>query len=252
MVHVLILLPPSETKADGGDGPPLDLDALSFPELRATRDGLVSDLATLSRDEPRALTALDLSPRQASELTRNVDLRTAPTRAAIDRYTGVLYDALDAGSLRGTARARALDRLAVGSALFGVVRAGDAIPAYRLSAGSRLPGLGTLAALWRPRLQPVLVAIARTQLVVDLRSGAYRALAPIPGAITVDVLSQRADGSRSVVSHANKATKGRVARLLASTSGEPSRVADVTRVLRRGGLLVERAGDDRLDVILDA
>ena len=37
-------------------------------------------------------------------------------------------------------RARADRRLAVGSALFGLVRGDDAIPAYRLSAGSALLG----------------------------------------------------------------------------------------------------------------
>ncbi|MGH3566120.1 MAG: hypothetical protein ACRDRH_08830 [Pseudonocardia sp.] len=30
---MLVLLPPSETKRVGGDGPPLDLDALSHTEL---------------------------------------------------------------------------------------------------------------------------------------------------------------------------------------------------------------------------
>ena len=34
---VLVLLPPSETKAPGGDGSPLRLDTLSHPELTPTR-----------------------------------------------------------------------------------------------------------------------------------------------------------------------------------------------------------------------
>ena len=51
-------------------------------------------------------------------------------------------------------------------------------------------------------------------LVVDLRSGSYAALAPVPGAVTVQVLSERPDGTRTVVSHFNKAHKGRLARLL--------------------------------------
>lgn len=32
-----LLIPPSETKLDGGDGPSLDLDRLGFPELNDTR-----------------------------------------------------------------------------------------------------------------------------------------------------------------------------------------------------------------------
>jgi cytoplasmic iron level regulating protein YaaA (DUF328/UPF0246 family) len=39
---------------------------------------------------------LDLGPAQRDEITRNAELRTAPTSPAIDLYTGVLYDALDA------------------------------------------------------------------------------------------------------------------------------------------------------------
>ncbi len=108
-----------------------------------------------------------------------------PTRPALERYTGVLYDALDVGSLTRAQRARAGRRLAVGSALFGLVRAEDRIPAYRLSAGSSLPGLPTLRALpWKPALSPVRGA---GELVVDLRSGSYASLAPVPGAVTLEV-----------------------------------------------------------------
>ena len=34
---MLLLLPPSETKRDGGDGPPLELEDLSFSSLREAR-----------------------------------------------------------------------------------------------------------------------------------------------------------------------------------------------------------------------
>ena len=97
------------------------------------------------------------------------------------------------------------------------------IPAYRLSAGSALPGRAGLRTLWRPVLSPVLSAGDR--LVVDLRSGAYAALAPVRGAVTVRVLSERPDGSRAVVSHLNKAHKGRLARLLATTTASSSTCA---------------------------
>ena len=95
----------------------------------------------------------------------------------------MLYDALDIQSLRGTAQSRAHARLAVGSALFGLVRADDPIPAYRLSASSKLPGQPTLAARWRPVLEPVLAEIAVEELVVDLRSGSYAGLGRLPGAV---------------------------------------------------------------------
>jgi uncharacterized protein len=244
---VLVLLPPSETKHAGGDGPPLAAAALSFPELDPLRKELVDELVELAGDVPASRAALGLSPRQDDEVSRNATLWSAPTLPALRRYTGVLYDALDAGSLRGAAAARAGARL-----MFGLLRATDPVPAYRLSAGSALPGRPTLAARWRPLLDPVLAELVATQTVVDLRSGSYAALGRVPGAITVNVLSERPDGSRSVVSHFNKAHKGRLARALAVTRAEPSDAAGVAAVARRAGMRVERSGATHLDVIVPA
>ncbi|MCA0145662.1 peroxide stress protein YaaA [Blastococcus sp. LR1] len=247
---MLILLPPSETKAPGGDGAPLDLGALTAPELTPVRTEITEALGELAADVPASRAALGLSPKQDDEIARNAELWTSPTRPALERYTGVLYDALDVGSLNRAQRARADRRLAVGSALFGLVSASDLIPAYRLSAGSTLPGLPTLRALWKPALSPVLAAV--DQLVVDLRSGSYAALAPVPGAVTVDVLSERPDGKRLVVSHFNKAHKGRLARLLATTTAEPTDVVRLRALLRRAGLHVEHDGGTALTLVVPA
>jgi uncharacterized protein len=247
---VLVLLPPSETKAAGGEGAPLDLAALTAPELTGVRTEIAESLVKLADDVPAARAALGLSPKQDAEIARNAELWTSPTRPAIERYTGVLYDALDVRTMTGAQRARAGRRLAVGSALFGLVRAEDPIPAYRLSAGSALPGLPTLRAMWKPALSPVLGAV--DELVVDLRSGSYAALAPVPGAVTIEVLSERPDGSRSVVSHFNKAHKGRVARLLALSSAEPADVVRLRSLLRRAGLHVEHDGGTALSLVVPA
>jgi hypothetical protein len=249
---VLVLLPPSETKRGGGDGPPLALAALSFRDLDPLREELLDELVDLARDAPATRAALGLSPRQDDEVARNAALRTSPTLPALHRYTGVLYDALDAGSLRGAAAARARERLLVGSALFGLLRASDPVPAYRLSAGAALPGRATLASRWRPLLDPVLAALAAGEPVVDLRSGSYAALGRVPGAVTVSVLAQRSDGGRTVVSHFNKAHKGRLARALATTRAEPADAAGVAAVARRAGLRVERTGAAHLDVVVAA
>ena len=248
---VIVLLPPSETKRDGGDGGPLRLDALSFPELGPLRSVLVDDLVDLSSDKPASRKALGISASLDSEIDRNAILRTAPTMRAINRYTGVLYDALDIESLSGATAQRARGRLAVGSALFGLLRADDPVPAYRLSAGSKLPGRPTLAARWRPLLDPVLADLASDELVVDLRSGSYAALGRLPDAVEVDVLSEHADGRRTVVTHFNKAHKGRLARVLAGSRSEPTDAAGVAAVARRAGLRVERRGNE-LTVVIPA
>jgi cytoplasmic iron level regulating protein YaaA (DUF328/UPF0246 family) len=241
---VLVLLPPSEGKAAGGDGPPLDLDALSFPALTTTRRGLVSALQRLARRQPgRLRAALDLSPRQRAEIAHDAALSTAATLPVMQLYTGVVYEALGYASLRGAARRRANDSLVVASALFGLVRPADRLPPYRLSGSTVLPGLGGLAPVWRPVLEPVL---ADAELVVDLRSGSYAALARVPDAVVVRVLREQG-GRRTVVSHDNKYTKGRLARTLCEAGARHAR--DVAEAGRSVADVVEVDGN-RVDLVL--
>lgn len=245
---MLVLLPPSETKVTGGDGRPLDTGRLSFPELNPTRERLLDAVASLASDVPASLRALGLSQRQEHEIARNAALYESPTLPALSRYTGVLYDALDPGSLSRTERARAGHRLAVASALFGLVRADDPIPAYRLSAGSRVPAAGSLRTLWRDALQPLLTGLA--ELVVDLRSGPYAALAPLPDAVTVRVVTENSGGTRSTVSHHNKAYKGHLARALVGARREPNDPEDLVITARAAGIGVERTGPRSLDLVI--
>ncbi len=246
-----MLLPPSETKRTGGDGPPVRLDILSSPKLTPLRQSLIDELVDLAADPPACRKALGISANQDVEIERNAALWQAPTMPAIERYTGVLYDALDIASLRGAAATRARARLAVGSALFGLLRADDPVPAYRLSASSKLPGQPGLATRWRPLLEPVLADLAAQELIVDLRSGSYAGLGRIPDAVRVQVLAEHADGHRTVVSHFNKAHKGHLARALAGSRAEPSDAAAVAAVARRAGMNVERDGAE-LTVVVPA
>jgi uncharacterized protein len=246
---VIVLLPPSETKRIGGDGSPLRLEHLSNPGLTALRSELIDELVELAADPAASRAALGVSPSQDAEIERNAALLTAPALPAIRRYTGVLYDALDIDSLKGAEAARARARLSIGSALFGLLRADDDIPAYRLSAGSKLPGKPSLAARWRPLLEPVLAELAAENLIVDLRSGSYVGLGRTPTAVHVDVLAEHPDGRRTVVTHFNKAHKGRLARVLATTRAEPDDAAAVAKAARRAGMRVERKGNELTIVV---
>jgi hypothetical protein len=243
---VLVLLPPSETKAEGGTGSPLDLDRLSFPDLNPVRGKLADALVDLAADVPGCRAALDLSERQDAEVARNAALFTSPTMPALHRYTGVLYDALGVSTLSRVELRRAGRRLAVASALFGVVRGTDPIPAYRCSGDSVLPGAGPLRELWRPALEPVLGEL--DELVVDLRSATYAQLARLPRAVTVRVVTERS-GRRLAVSHHNKAYKGALARALALAPREPTGMAGVLRIAAAEGLVVARTGPRSLDLV---
>ncbi|GAA3690134.1 peroxide stress protein YaaA [Gordonia hankookensis] len=246
---MLVILPPSETKSDGGRGAPLELDTLSFPELNPIRKRIAEAIVDLASDLDASREALGLGRTQLGEIDRNADLWLAPTRPAIERYTGVLYDALDHRSLTRAGRSKAADRLAVGSALFGVVRASDMIPAYRLSGGSKLPGLPTLASVWKPDLSDSLETI--DDFVVDLRSGIYQQLGPIRGAVTATVVTEAADGSRKVVSHFNKHYKGLMARELVRTRRNVRDVNALAAVLADAGQRAEITSDDAIVVVTD-
>ena len=130
---MLILLPPSETKAPGGER---DTMSVSFPALDSVRASLFDDLSAMDVDEMMGLLKIPKTKRE--EAVENQSLRTGPVMPAIYRYTGVLYDALDPETLPDDA----IRRLVVGSALFGVVRADDMIPRYRVSASSKVPRMG--------------------------------------------------------------------------------------------------------------
>ncbi len=246
---MLILLPPSEgkTRPEGGD--PLDLSTLSSPGLTRVREQLLSALVRLSATR-RGAEILGLGPTQADLLEQNTRLREEPAGRADAVYTGVLFGELGLDSLDATARRRADERIAIASALFGLVRPGDRIPAYKLSGGTTLPRLGTVASRWKPVVPRAIADLADGGLVLDLRSGTYVQLGQAPTGVstaTMRVLHE-ANGKRTVVSHFNKATKGRIARALLESGDEPTTPDELVDSVRALGWTVE-PHDDRLDVI---
>lgn len=245
---MLVLLPPSEGKAAGGFGEPLDPQALSLPGLAPARAAVLEELVGLcAGDEVKAREVLGLSEGLRGEVAKNAGLLSAPARPAGEVYTGVLYDALGLADLPAGARARAERSLLVFSGLWGAVRIGDRIPSYRCSMGVKLPALGPLGAYWREPMAEVLPQAAGEGLVLDLRSAAYAAAWKPKGEVagrtaTVRVLhAQVVDGveKRSVVSHFNKATKGRLVRDLLLAGAAPGSPAELVAVLRELGYAVE-------------
>jgi cytoplasmic iron level regulating protein YaaA (DUF328/UPF0246 family) len=252
---VLVLLPPSEGKTAPVRGRPIDLSALSSPMLTEHRRLVLDELSALCRDAPeRAREVLGLGTGQADAVTRNAGLRDAPATRADRVYTGVLYAAMGLDGLDPGARRRAGRWLATTSSVFGLVRPSDRIPAYRLSGDVRLPRVGPVAAHWRRALEPAVTAAAGDGVVLDLRSTAYQAFwRPGPGlarrTAVVRVLHQLG-GSRTVASHFNKATKGRLVRSLLESTAAPRTVGGLVSTLRELGWQVERDGA-RIDVVVD-
>ncbi|SKC64006.1 YaaA family protein [Okibacterium fritillariae] len=211
---MLVILPPSETKRDGGTGRSSYLEDLRFPALTPYRQSLIEQLADLAGDPEASMKALKISARQIGEIERNRGLHEAPVMPAIDRYTGVLFDALGAPTLTADERAFAHAHVAVHSALFGPVGALDPIPAYRLSHSSRLPE-GGLRQQWGRGIRHELAQVPG--LVLDLRSEGYSELGPLelsPERLYVRVMARGANGETRALNHFNKKTKGAFTRAL--------------------------------------
>jgi uncharacterized protein len=264
---VLILLPPSEGKTPASAGDPVDLATLWLPGLTTARKRVLSRLVglckrTSARSVAESLRALGLTDGQKAEIIRNGELGQAPSAPAAEIYSGVLYEALDAASVGATAREWLVDNVVVFSGLWGVVRLDDRIPAYRCAIGATLPApVGGLTSYWKKALKAHLDRAAGAQPVLDLRSGSYAAMWTPPAATSagVRVLHERTVGGetqRSVVSHFNKATKGRVVRALAEAGVRPESVDEMVTALRDLKLTVEEqpavAGRPRqIDIVVN-
>lgn len=217
---MLVLLPPSEGKAQPEAGEPVDFDALIFA-------------GGLGRHREEVLDALD--PR----------LREAPAAPAAEVYTGVLFSRLELPKLTAKARRRVL----IASALWGVVRPDDRIPYYKLPPKEKPDGIGPLATYWRPALAEALPDEAG-ELIVDMRSGAYSAMWKPKRATLLSVRAfTEDDGERKAVSHMAKAVRGDVARVLLDAKKAPADSADAAALAEAAGFSVE-LNDGSLDVIV--
>ncbi|MFB6525706.1 MULTISPECIES: peroxide stress protein YaaA [unclassified Streptomyces] len=252
---MLVLLPPSEGKASSGRGAPLKPESLSLPGLAEARAAVLDELVELcAADEEKAREVLGLSEGLRGEVAKNVELRTAGARPAGEIYTGVLYDALGLATLDTAARRRAGRSLLVFSGLWGAVRVTDRIPSYRCSMGVKLPGLGALGGHWRDAMASVLPEAAGDGLVLDLRSSAYASAWKPKGEVAARTATVRVlhAPTRKVVSHFNKATKGRIVRSLLEAGAAPRSPEELVVALRDLGYVVEESGKPgALDVLVD-
>jgi uncharacterized protein len=223
----LILLPPSEGKAPGGDGPPWTPGTLSI-ELDERRAEVIAALTTAMRGSEAARGKLLGVKGRALAAATAADraVRTSPTMPAIARYTGVLYDALGHRSLSATHRRRLDACVLIFSGIWGAVTPFDPIPDYKLKMGSALPRLGKLSTWWCDALSARVGELAAGRRVWNLlpheHAAAWR---PPEGVVQCSVrfLEPRPDGSLSAVSHWNKPLKGALVRfLLARPDARPA------------------------------
>jgi cytoplasmic iron level regulating protein YaaA (DUF328/UPF0246 family) len=167
---------------------------------------------------------------------------------AIERYTGVLYDAIDVASLDPDARRFLGDHVVIHSALFGLIGADDAIPAYRFSHDSKIAP-SSLTKLWSAANSSVLAATR--ELVLDLRSESYVRLGP-PGehSYFLRVVSDDGSGARRALNHFNKHGKGEFVRALATSGVDFDSVDDLLGWARESGVRLQAGMPGELNLVV--
>lgn len=219
---ILLLLPPSEGKAADGDGPAWSPDLGAFgTELAEARIEVTKALRRAHGGDEKLLGVK--GPHFERAVAANLSMIGAATLPAWQRYTGVVWEHLDPGSLRAADRRRLL----VFSGALGMVRGDDPVPDYRLKMGGRLAPLGTMSAWWQPHLSTVINNLTRRHLIVEMLANEQRAAYVAPATGTPGTVVP-ATGTASVAGmtvtlmerdgksggHAAKAAKGLLARHL--------------------------------------
>ncbi len=238
----LLLIPPSESKKTPPNGnanyPDIRRDKKrnSFPELDVARDVLISQLiAAIDRG-----TGLDRLFEMTGEtlgeaIAWNRLLPNAPTAAARDLYSGVMYEAIDFGTLK-MAEKKLFDKNAlIISGLFGLLRPSDWIPAYKLKIGANLGGaVGKVAHFWRRPVSELLRRELRGKIVWDFLPDQHRRVWDSTGEVVahhqvkfVKRIIRSGVAEYKTISHHSKALKGSLIRhLLAKNAESPKDLHD--------------------------
>lgn len=219
-LNFVILLPPSEGKAEGGRARTKWKPASGAfgPALGAQRGEVATALARQGGGTAALLGVGGKHLERAQEANRGVV--GSPTLPAAERYTGVVWDHLDLAGMTAGQRDRALPRIIVPSGLLGATLADDPVPDYRLKMGARLTGFGgTMAKWWREAVSDAVNHYAAGCVVIDLLPAEHRgAYASDPSLVAEHVIVDLVTPIGKAGGHDAKAAKGRLARHLLLTT----------------------------------
>jgi len=194
-MKTIILIPPSEGKADGGNGKPLK-----------SVSGIAADLIEAIKEaDPKKLYGLK-DKALAKAIAANKDVLSSKTMPSIERYTGVVYDAIDYQTLKNASDFD--EKVRIVSGLFGLVSPADLIPNYRLKIDKL-----KAAKLWLDSNSEQL----KETFVIDLLPQAHKKAVKYDNGIEVEFVLKKA-GKKMPAGHQGKHIKGRFVRWLIENS----------------------------------
>jgi cytoplasmic iron level regulating protein YaaA (DUF328/UPF0246 family) len=220
---LVILLPPSEGKAEGGSKPGWRVASGDFGRrLAAQRSEVIDALRRAGGGDAKLLGVAGKNLEMARK--SNLDLVNSPTLPAHLRYTGVVWDHLAPTTMSPAVKKRAAESVLVVSGLLGLVGFDDPIPDYKLKIGASIAPLGKLSSWWREEISNVLNARLAGCWVVDLLPNEHRAaLSPTPHMFAGSSMVTFIEKSGKVAGHDAKAAKGLLARHLLESKEPPAK-----------------------------
>ncbi len=158
----------------------------------------------------RTLSSLFGLKKTSDILHYQQNIWTQPATKAVQRYTGVAFEYLDYDGLDSTAQSYIDTHLLIFSNLFGVIKADDMIPDYRLKQGAMV-GEIRVDHLYQNALKNCLDEYLTGDEILDLRAGFYdKFYTPSMPYTTLKFIK-----NKKVVSHWAKAYRGIVVREIA-------------------------------------
>ena len=208
-----ILLAPAETKREGGKSPFYCKENFFFTSFQNTRDEIVNEYEQLLKNSSIDELSKWFGLKNLKECEKYSKLiLTKPTMKAIQRYTGVAFDALGYEILSIKEQNYCDENVILFSNLFGPLKANDLIPDYKYKQGSNLPNIDTIK-LYKENIKSTLDQYLGDE-VIDLRAGFYdKFYKPTASTITYKFLK---DGK--VVSHWAKHYRGLLVRELSQNN----------------------------------
>ncbi len=211
-----ILFSPAESKKSGGVDGEINRDSFLFPELFAyTKEALDRYNSFINSATDEELSKL-FGIKEPSKFAKyRVNIYDLPLMKAIERYDGVAYDYLEYASLQAEEQKYIDENVLIFSNLFGVVRANEALPEYKMKQGEKIDGFAP-EDFYKKHFTKALDAFLSDAPFLDLRAGFYdkfyKSTTPY---VTLKFLK-----NGKVVSHWAKAYRGSVLRELAKNRVE--------------------------------
>ncbi len=141
---------------------------------------------------------------------------------SIRRYSGTAFLALDFESLSIREQEFLLDNVYIFSNLFGIIKAGDKIPHYKLKQNTKFNNL-SLKEIYKPFVNHKNI-FNQIDFIIDLRASVYQQIFPIDK----EHVSFQFLKNGKVISHYSKLYRGRILRYIAK---HHSRLTDIHAVI---------------------